>query len=390
MGMRQPQCAGRTALILSGGGARAAYQVGVLLAIARLSPRHSGNPFPILCGTSAGGINAAALAAGADDFHHAVRELARAWLQLTPEQVYRASMPALFGRAAHWVVSLLVGGLGRHNPRSFLDNRPLGQLLGRMIDFAGIDRSIQLGYLRALAITASGYTSGQSVSFFQGCDALEGWQRAQRIGTRTQIGAEHLLASSAIPFVFPAAHLNREYFGDGSVRQVAPISPAIHLGAERVLVIGVAPQREEPPPRERVVAYPPIAQVAGHLLDSIFIDGLEADLERVRRINRTVGLLPESERVRLGLRPIEVFSITPSRPLERLAMPHRSTFPPGLRFMLSGLGAFRRQGTVVASYVLFHHEYTRQLIRLGYRDAMVQRTALTEFLSAGQRVTIAD
>ncbi|GLS04762.1 hypothetical protein GCM10007860_19100 [Chitiniphilus shinanonensis] len=380
--MDQPtKQAGRaTALILSGGGARAAYQVGVLLAVARVHCRSRNNPFPIICGTSAGGINAAALAAGATDFRLAVRQLARAWLSLTPEQVYRATLPALFGRAAHWVLSLVLGGLGRFNPRSFLDNRPLTELLGRMIDFDGIGRAVAAGQLQALSITASGYTTGQSVSFFQGNDALQGWQRAQRLGVRTRIEPAHLLASSAIPFVFPAARIHREYFGDGSVRQVAPISPAIHLGAGRVLVIGVAPSAEAGPAREKTVAYPSLAQVAGHLLDSIFIDGLESDLERVRRINRTVERLTPEERAHLGLRPVEVLSIRPSRPLERLVMPHRSTFPPGLRFLLGGLGAFRRQGSVLASYVLFHHQYTRQLIRLGYRDAMAQREALAVFL----------
>ncbi|TJZ76301.1 patatin-like phospholipase family protein [Chitiniphilus eburneus] len=370
-----------TALILSGGGARAAYQIGVLLAVTRLHRRSRDNPFPIICGTSAGGINAAALAAGATDFRRAVRELARAWLSLTPERVYRVTLPALFGRAAHWIFSLMLGGLGRFNPRSFLDNRPLTELLRNMIDFGGIGRAIEAGQLKALSITASGYTTGQSVSFFQGDDALQGWQRAQRLGMKTVIEPPHLLASSAIPFVFPAARIHREYFGDGSVRQVAPISPAIHLGACRVLVIGVAPQSEPVPPREKVVAYPSLAQVAGHLLDSIFIDGLEADLERVRRINRTLERLPAVEREQLGLRQVEVFSIKPSRPLERLAMPHRSTFPPGLRFLLGGLGAFRRQGSIVASYVLFHHQYARELIRLGYRDAMAQREALAEFLN---------
>ncbi|UXY14263.1 patatin-like phospholipase family protein [Chitiniphilus purpureus] len=380
--MQTERTPGRTALILSGGGARAAYQVGVLLAISRLLGRHAGNPFPILCGTSAGGINAAALAAGATDFGAAVRDLARAWLTLTPEQVYRATLPALFGRAAHWVASLLLGGLGRRNPRSFLDNRPLAGLLQRLIDFDGIARAIAAGELRALTITASGYSSGQSVSFFQGLPGLEGWQRVQRLGVRAEIRLPHLLASSAIPFVFPAARIHREYFGDGSVRQVAPISPAIHLGAERILVVGVAPQRQATPVREKVQDYPPLAQVAGHLLDSIFIDGLEADLERVTRINRTLGYLPQAERERLGLRPVAVLAITPSRPLERLVMPHRSTFPPGLRFLLGGLGAFRPQGSMLASYVLFHYQYARELIRLGYRDAMARRQDLLAFLSA--------
>ncbi|GAB7125632.1 patatin-like phospholipase family protein [Silvimonas sp. JCM 19000] len=372
------------ALILSGGGARAAYQVGVLLAIARLWPAGSGNPFPIICGTSAGAINAAALAARADDFHGAVRHLGNSWLRLTPDQVYYASAGALAKSALHWASSLLLGGLGRHNPRSLLDNQPLRQMLAALVDFPGIRAAVARGDLSALSITVSGYTSGQSVSFFEGADCHSNWQRASRLGVRENIELDHLMASSAIPLVFPAVRLHREYFGDGSVRQIAPISPAIHLGAQRILVIGVAPQRELPP-REKVQDYPSLAQVAGHLLNSVFLDAMETDLERVQRVNRTLGLL-SAETVatqQTDLHPLQVLTIAPSRPLEKLAMPHRKTFPPGLRFMLGGLGAFRRNGSVLASYLLFHHDYVRQLIRLGYRDAMAQRQALCEFLAIG-------
>ncbi|KPC52656.1 patatin-like phospholipase family protein [Amantichitinum ursilacus] len=374
------------ALILSGGGARAAYQVGVLLAIARLWPVGAGNPFPIVCGTSAGAINAAALAARAGDFHGAVRHLGNSWLKLTPDQVYLSSAWALGKSALHWAASLLLGGLGKRNPRSLLDNQPLRQMLAALVDFPGIGAAVQRGDLSALSITVSGYTSGQSVSFFEGAADHANWQRASRLGVREKIELDHLMASSAIPLVFPAVRLHREYFGDGSVRQIAPISPAIHLGAQRILVIGVAPQRELPP-REKVQDYPSLAQVAGHLLNSVFLDAMETDLERVQRVNRTVGLLPEHALAahQTDLHALDVLTIAPSRPLEKLAMPHRNTFPPGLRFMLRGLGAFRRNGSVLASYLLFHHDYVRQLIRLGYRDAMHQRHALREFLGIAAR-----
>lgn len=376
-----------TALILSGGGARAAYQVGVLLAIAHLLPQHAANPFPIICGTSAGAINAAAVAAGASEFRKTVFMLARMWQGLQPEDIYRGSLPWLAGAAGHWLSALLVGGLGRYNPRAFLDNEPLRAFLSARMDFSQIQRNINAGALRAVSISALGYTSGQSVSFFQAAPDLSDWSRAKRIGVRTELQLSHLMASSAIPLIFPAERIHREYFGDGSVRQIAPLSPAIHLGAKRVLVIGVAPKADDNPARQRTTAYPTLAQVTGQLMNSVFLDSLDTDLERMTRINRTLSHIPESIRIQSGLelRPIEVLTISPSQPLERLTLGFSRDFSLGMRFLLGGLGAFRRQGSVLASYLLFSGGYLRELIRLGYRDAMEKELALSAFLAANSK-----
>ncbi|QZA80361.1 patatin-like phospholipase family protein [Deefgea piscis] len=378
-----------TALILSGGGARAAYQVGVLLAIAKILPRGSPNPFPIICGTSAGAINAAAMAVGAGDFHRAVLQLARMWQGLQGESIYMADLPYLSKTAAHWLLALLCGGLGQRNPRAFLDNAPLRALLTREVDFSQIEQHIQSGALRAVAISALGYSSGQSVSFFQGADDLSVWSRAKRVGVRTELNVSHLMASSAIPLIFPAEHIHREYFGDGSVRQIAPLSPAIHLGARRVLVIGVAPHSDDGPARQHSPSYPTLAQVTGQLFNSVFLDSLDTDLERMTRINRTLSYVPlEARRTgQLELHPIEVLSISPSKPLEKLTLSFSRDFPLGMRFLLGGLGAFRRQGSVVASYLLFSQAYLRQLIRLGYRDAMDKEAELSVFLAANSKAS---
>lgn len=369
-------------LVMSGGGARAAYQVGVLRAVAKMLPKDAPNPFQIICGTSAGGINATALAAGSRHFRKAVCRLEYVWKNFSVHDVYRTDLKSLVGQFGYWLSSLLFGGFGRHNPRSFLDNTPLLGLLGKMIDFDDIDRSIDEGALTALSITASGYNSGQSVSFFQGKASLHGWNRVQRLGCRTKIDARHLLATSAIPFVFPAVQINREWFGDGSVRQVAPISPALHLGAHKVLVVGVSTARE--PTTERLYAptYPTLAQVAGHLMNSIFIDGMEVDLERITRVNRTLSFIPQGirEAADVNLKEVEMLVISPSKPIEQIASRHTGHFPWTLRFVLGGLGALKRQGSVLASYLLFHRNYTRDLIELGYNDAMRRREDILVFL----------
>ena len=368
-------------LILTGGGARAAYQVGVLKAIAELLPDKVANPFPIICGTSAGAINAASLACFSRDFGQAVGYLLQVWENFHAHHVYRSDAAGMARTGAHWLGALVAGWIVRTTPRSLFDNAPLADLLRRNLDLDHIDAAIQSGALRALCITASGYASGQSVNFFQACDGIEPWARQQRVSARTRITVDHLLASSAIPFIFPAVKIHREYFGDGSMRQLAPISPAIHLGASRVLIIG-AGRINEPADRVRGESYPSLAQVAGHALSSIFLDSLNVDIERLVRINKTLAQLPPGQIDGVGLRPVEVLVISPSERLDTLAARHVKSLPWPVRGMLRGIGAMNRKGSALASYLLFESDYTRNLIELGYRDTLERGDEVLRFLDA--------
>lgn len=371
---------GRAALVLTGGGARAAYQVGVLGAIRELRGRRPGNPFPILCGTSAGAINATALAVHATDFGRAVRHIERVWRGLHVHHVYRVDPAALLGSGLRWGSALFAGWLVRQTPRALLDNAPLHGLLERVLDLSAIDPAIARGDLHALSITASGYATGESLAFFQGARDIRPWRRAQRLGVRCTLRIDHLMASSALPFVFPAVRINREFFGDGSMRQLAPVSPAIHLGADRILVIGAGRTAEEG--RVRVERYPSPAQIAGHALSSIFLDTLAVDLESLSRINETVGRLDPAQRAAAGIafRPIETLVIQPSQRLDTIAGRHARSLPPLLRTVLRGLGTLRREGLTLLSYLLFEPGFVRALIELGYHDAMAQEAALRRFL----------
>ena len=369
-------------LILTGGGARAAYQVGFLRAVSHMLPRGAPNPFPILCGTSAGAINAAALAAEATDFHRAVRRIVLIWKYFHAEHVYRSDVLGVMGTGLRWMSAMLLGGLGKNNPSSLLDNSPLSRLLRERLDLSGIRASIDQGALYALSITVSGYTSGQSVSFFQSVPGITGWQRARRLGIPEIIDYEHLLASSALPFIFPAVPLRREFFGDGSMRQIAPISPALHLGADRVLVIGVGRQMLNQPERVRLGSYPSLAQIAGHALNSIFLDSLEVDIERLQRINKTIRMIPPEERSKnkMELREVDVLVISPSEDIDRIAAQYLHELPRSIRFLLRGVGATRARGATLTSYLLFEQAYCRALIALGYKDTMAKREEVLKFL----------
>jgi NTE family protein len=374
-----PRKASKTALILSGGGARAAYQVGVLLAISELVPDPTHNPFPIICGTSAGAINAATLACRADNFRAAVGDLVETWRQMHASHIYRADPLGVAATGARWLSALAFGWLTRRSPQALLDNEPLRQMLSSSLDFHGIDRAIAAGNLHAVSISASGYTSGHSVSFFQAQAEVQPWNRTQRFGSRTRLTVEHLMASSAIPFIFPAIKLHREWFGDGSMRQLAPISPAIHLGAEKILVIG-AGRLKENQERTKGGNYPSLAQIAGHALSSIFLDGLSMDIERLQRINHTLSTLPEPSSSQLSLRPIKTLVISPSERLDHLAARHARRLPRTLKLLLSGIGAMNRSGGALTSYLLFEQPYTRALIDLGYGDTMERKAEVVDFL----------
>lgn len=371
---------GRAALVLTGGGARAAYQVGVLAAIRELRGKRAGNPFPILCGTSAGAINAMALAVHAGDFGRAVRHIQRVWRALHVDQVYRVDPLALFGSGLRWGSALFAGWLVRQTPRALLDNAPLQALLERVLDLSAIDSAIGRGDLYAISVTASGYSTGESLAFFQGAADIPPWRRAQRLGVRSTLGVAHVMASAALPFVFPAVKINREYFGDGSMRQLAPVSPAIHLGADRILVIGAGRTAEEG--RVRAERYPSPAQIAGHALSSIFLDTLAVDLERLARINDTVSRLDagQCQAAGIALRPIECLVIQPSQRLDTIAARHAHSLPRLLRLVLRGLGTLRREGSTLLSYLLFEPGYTRALMELGYHDAMSRAADLRRFL----------
>ena len=386
-----------TGLLLTGGGARAAYQVGVLEAIADLrlacGAGQQPNPFPIITGTSAGAINAAALACGADNFDRAVRRIARVWRQFHASQVYGADSLSVMRSGARWLTLVSLGWAlarwRRMRPKSLLDNAPLEKLLVKMVPLVRLPRLIRRGHLQALAVTASSYSSGEHVTFFESAEAVQPWVRSQRKAARDRITHEHLLASSAIPFIFPAKGIevndHVEYFGDGSMRQSAPIAPAIHLGAERILVIGAGRMHE---PKGDTAAnptpnYPSLAQIAGHALSNIFLDALSVDVERVQRINQTLSLIPEEKRAHSALRPIELLVIAPSQRLDAVAARHVGDLPTPVRTMLGALGVTSNmadvRGAALASYLLFEAGYTQELMALGRADTLAMRAQVCQF-----------
>lgn len=377
-----------------GGGARAAYQAGVLEGLAELLDRAgwpaTRNPFPVVCGTSAGAINAAGFAAHCDEWQGAVGRIATLWRTVEAHDIYRTDLRGSLGNAAHWVGALLFGWLASTRPRSLFDNTPLRELLERTIDTVRLRHCLDAGSLRALAITASSYTSGQHVTWYESRAEVDPWYRTQRLAAPATLGIEHLLASSAIPFVFPAVALpigeRQEFFGDGSMRQWAPISPAIHLGADRVVVIGASRLETaalRPGHTGSQHGYPSLAQIAGHAMSGIFLDALAGDVERLGRINRTLAELDPHGAGAQGLRRIAALVISPSQRLDGLAAPHVRELPRNIRMLLRLIGATDTRGAALSSYLLFVSGYTRRLADLGRTDALARRDEVLGFFEAG-------
>jgi NTE family protein len=398
-----PHTAPRTGLILTGGGARAAYQVGVLKAIDRIRRdchASNANPFPVIAGTSAGAINAASLACNADQFEASVQGLVDVWSNFHADQVYLSDSLGVVRTGARWLTMMSIGWMvarwRKLRPKSLLDNSPLRGLLSELVPVQRLPDLMRNGHLHALAVTASSYGSGQHVTFYDAVEPIAPWTRSQRLAVPDAITVDHLLASAAIPFVFPAIplpiHGRNEFFGDGSMRQSAPISPAVHLGAERILVVGAGRMHEPTVTAEARSGsdeYPNLAQIAGHALSSIFLDALAVDVERLQRINNTLAMLPPDVRARSNLKPIEVLVIAPSQRLDDIAARHLHCLPPAVRGLLRGVGVSgegrEARGAALASYLLFEAPYTQELLALGEADTLSRRDEVVKFFGWERR-----
>jgi NTE family protein len=365
-------------LVLPGGGARAAYQVGVLRAIADLLPARGTNPFPVVTGTSAGAVNATAVAIHADRFRVAVGNLERVWRNFEVGQVFRCDAASVMRSGLHWLLAMMSGGWLLPPPKSLFDNSPLRDLLAAQFDFAGIRRAIGSGHLDALAIAAAGYAGAQSVSFYESGPTCAPWSRMRRAGEPAQLSLEHLMASVAVPFLFPPVLLGDEYYGDGAMREANPFSAAIHLGAQRLLVIGT--RNENRPAVPVPPSCPTFGQIFGYMLDSLFSDGLYADLERLTQINNIVDQVGPINDRGVQLRRIDMLVVLPSRDLSDIAREHVASLPRSLRVLLRTMGALNTGGGQLMSYLMFQDTYTRELIALGYQDAMRRSEDLVAFI----------
>jgi NTE family protein len=371
---------GRLGLVLSGGGARGAYQVGVLKALAELLPRDAPVPFPVICGTSAGAITAAVVAAHAAQFRAGVVNLERVWRNFHVDQVFRADTRSMLRSGLHWALALLSGGWLLPAPRSLLDNTPLRELLERHVNFARIQEALDHGHLEALALSAAAYRRALSVAFYASAHEQAPWLQSWRRGERAELGLDHLMASAAVPFLFPPVNMGGEYYGDGAMRQSAPLSPAIRLGADRLLVIGVRPQAtscHDPGASGRDGQT--FGQIFGFMLDTLFMDGLHADLERLERDNLLIGAVGAE---RAGRRHIASLLVSPTEDFGEIAARHAGEIPRPLRVLLRTMGAANPGGAALLSYLLFEGGYTRELIALGYADAVRRREELQAFVGS--------
>lgn len=368
--------------MLSGGGARAAYQVGVLQAIAERMPELE---IPIYTGVSAGAINTVSLASHPGPFPAAVRDLRGEWERLTSDQVYDVRATRSLRAASWWLLQVLLGRqVGPQSAQGLLDMEPLRRFLASCVDMKGIAGNIAARRLRAVALSATCYGTGETITFVQGGEDVTTWERAQRRAVYDTLTLEHVMASAAIPIVFRAIQLESGYcgfFGDGSVRQTAPLAPAIHLGARRILAIGMRANwgdAKRPPPR--ITAYPTPAEVMGLLLHAVFLDALEADAERLWRINQILAALPPGTEAPGDLRPIRLLLLRPSLDLGALARPYYKQVAPVLRATVRATGGFRSGAADFVSYLLFDPVYTMPLIELGYDDGKEQWPEIERFL----------
>jgi len=376
----------RIGLVLTGGGARAAYQVGALRALAEILGQRS--PFQIVTGVSAGAINGCAIAARAHQFGEASHALWEMWESLEPDSIYRTDPRSLAETGGMWIRDVAGGGrIGSTRINYLLDTAPLRQLLETNLELGQLQARYRDGSLHGCAVTATNYGTGTAMTFFDGAPEIARWQRTTRLGVREPITVDHVLASSAIPVFFPPVRLRDGFYGDGCVRMTAPLSPAIHLGADRIVAIGIRYHRSDDQTlalnQQPLVSMPSLSDIAGLLLNAVFLDSLESDLERVQRINRTLALILPAQGATQPLRRIPVLALRPSEDLGQLAGKQYSQFPRTLRYLLAGIGATEDRGWDLISYLAFEPIYLRRLLELGYEDTLRRRDEVVQFFAVG-------
>jgi NTE family protein len=383
---KDPDRNAHLALVLPGGGARAAYQAGVLRGLGRQFP---GLCFPLVTGVSAGAINATFLAAHPGNFDEAADDLAAVWEKIEFDDVFRIDLGSLMRNAFKWLASLALGGSKlAPSVQGLLDTRPLRELMERELQVSnkgghdgrieGIARNIEMGRLRALALLTVNYGTGQTVVWVEGSD-VEAWQRPSRRSVSTELTVDHVMASSALPLAFPAIPLAGGWFGDGGIRLAAPFSPALHLGAERILAISIRyPRSHAEADETALTGYPPPAQIAGNLMNAIFLDVLDQDVLRLERLNRILAKLPPEERE--GLKPVDIQVLRPSQDLGKLAAGFESALPRGLRFLTRGLGTRETKSPDYLSLLMFHSGYLRRLVELGEKDVAAKADELAAWM----------
>jgi NTE family protein len=377
-------------LVLSGGGARGAYQAGVVKAISEIAAEANLNqPLPILTGVSAGAINASYLASSADNFLEGADKMALMWSKITADRIFKTDVLSAGRSGLRFVTDATVGALYQKKlARSLLDTAPLKKFINESIDFSKIPKNIQEGHLKSLAITAMNYSNSTSITFVQGDNTSPMWLRSRRKSELANLTTEHIMASSAIPIFFPPVHIptygeNGDHFGDGCLRNTAPLSPAIHLGADRLLVVSVRRPDDvlvpEGGPSPKGILEPSLARVVGVILNAILLDAVDLDVERMSRVNQTLDFVPDRQRSSLQLRKVDFLWIRPSRDIGQLAGDLFQRLPRVIRYLVGGLGS-SREASELTSYLLFDPDFCGQLVRLGYEDAMESRESIRKFL----------
>jgi NTE family protein len=368
-------------LVLPGGGARGAYQVGVLKAISNIQGSIEKSPFNVISGTSAGAINASVICSEIENFHESILKLEKIWGNFSTNQIYRTDNLFMLRQSFHWLLTLISGGVLTKNPRSLLDNQPLRDLLKDAVDFESINRNIYSGVLDAMIVTAASYEQKKSVSFFTTGTSTKNWHKVGRSSRKTEINVEHLMASVALPLIFPAVRIEGEYYGDGAMRQETPLSPAIRLGATNLLVISTESPKDNAANSSKK-DYPNFSELGGYILDGLFSGSLYSDLERLDRINQVISL-NDKQKVQTNtkeMKYIDYLVISPSIDFSEIAKNCYKDIPFSLRALFKGIGIKKDKNSDLLSFLLFESSFSKSLIDLGFRDAMNRKDEIKDFL----------